>query len=113
MATTQTETQIHETVLTPRVDLFENESEFLLEADLPGVKREDVSLSLQDGQLTLEGVRSFNEEEQTRTVFRRSFKFRPLLDEEKIEARLEKGVLHLHLPKSPEVQPRQIEIQTV
>lgn len=101
----------YETVLTPRVDLYESDVEFILEAELPGVQKEQLSLSLQERQLVLEATRSSDEEHET--VYRRSFHFRVPLEEEKIVARLDKGVLRLQLPKAPEVQPRTIEVQTV
>ena len=105
------------TVLIPSVDIYENTEEILLYADLPGVKKEDVSIDLDNGQLTLVGNRFFEAgkdvqfEEFGSAQFRRVFSVPQGIDLAKVDAELNDGVLKLHLPKSEAVKPRKIEVR--
>ena len=100
----------------PAVDIYENENEILLHADMPGVVKEDVSVNIDNGTLSLSGVRkietrgSSNWEEFSDVEYVRSFSVPPTINIEKVEAELKDGVLKLHLPKSEEAKPRRIEI---
>jgi len=100
----------------PAVDIYENDNEILLHADMPGVVKEDVSVNIDNGTLSLSGVRkietkgSSNWEEFSDVEYVRSFSVPQTLDIEKVEAELKDGVLKLHLPKSEKAKPRQIEI---
>jgi len=91
------------------VDVFENERGTLILADLPGVAREDLSVALEDEELTIEGRRNLRGE----TVrLRRRFRVEhDAVDADAVVARLEHGALRLELPKPAERQPRRIEIQ--
>lgn len=101
----------------PRVDVYENEKEYLILADLPGVKREDLKLDIDDDELTLEGVRNPPTEGallggECRPVdYRRKFVVPQGVDREKIDATLTAGVLRLSLPKAEALRPRQISIR--
>ena len=104
-------------VLIPSVDIYENAEEYLLYVDIPGVSREDISIDLDNGQLTLVGNRQLQEvkgpllEEFGSAQFRRVFSVPQGIDLSKVDAELTDGVLKLHLPKSEAVKPRKIEIR--
>lgn len=101
----------------PRVDIYENGEEFLLVADLPGVKGDGLSINVENAELTLEATRSSTTSgailvsEQRDVDYRRSFVLPQGIDREKIDAELKNGVLRLHLPKSDALRPRQIQVR--
>ena len=103
--------------LTPSVDIYENSEEILLFADLPGVKKDDITIDLDNGQLTVVGNRYMEQEKDMQleefgsTQFRRVFSVPQGIDQTKVDAELNDGVLKLHLPKSESVKPRRIEIR--
>jgi HSP20 family protein len=101
----------------PLVDLEEGDDAYVVEADLPGVKREDVNVELVGNELAIAG--EIKEPERKGTVRRQSrrtgrFSYRVSLpshlDPEKVEAKLEDGVLKVTVPKSERAQRRRIEI---
>lgn len=100
----------------PAVDIYENEDEILLYADMPGVLKQDVSVNIDNGTLSLSGVRRLeckgvsNWEEFGDLEYVRSFSVPQAIDAERVEAELKDGVLKLHLPKSEAAKPRQIKI---
>jgi HSP20 family molecular chaperone IbpA len=103
----------------PRVDVFENEKELLVIADLPGIPKEALSLHVEKDTLVLEGRRPERKTKGSSLAaeyrsydFRRTFALPPGLDLDKIDARLEKGVLTLTLPKQAALQPRRIAVRT-
>lgn len=102
----------------PAVDIYENEDEILLYADMPGVAKDDLSVNIDNGRLSLSGVRKLETigaaswEEFEDVEFVRNFSVPQTIDVEKVEAELKNGVLTLHMPKSEEAKPRQIEIKT-
>jgi HSP20 family molecular chaperone IbpA len=104
-------------VLTPSVDIFENESEILLHADMPGVLKDDIVINIDNGKLSLSGIRRVNMtgtatwKEFASTEFHRIFAVPPTIDVEKVHAQVKDGVLRLHLPKSEAAKPKQIEIK--
>jgi len=94
----------------PAVDIFENKEELLILADLPGVLKEDLSINLDKGHLTLEGrLRDFGPEEEP-FDYRRTFVVPQGIDAEKISANLQSGVLRLVLPKPAAIKPRPIAV---
>jgi HSP20 family protein len=104
----------------PAVDISETESEFLIKAELPEIRKDDVKVTVQDGVLTIRGERRHESEEKDRKyhrmersygVFMRRFSLPEGVDEQKLKAEFENGMLHLHLPKSPKAQPRAIEVE--
>lgn len=103
-------------VATPAVDIFENEAEILLHADMPGVGKDDISISIDNGKMILAGTRRLQAtgsaawQELVDVEFRRTFAVPQSIDVDKVHAELKDGVLHLHLPKSEAAKPRQIEI---
>ena len=106
----------------PLVDITEDEKEFLLKAELPGVKREEVKLTVEDGVLMLSGERRFEKEEKDKKYHRveraygsflRSFSLPEGTDGSKVIADFKDGVLKVHLPKSEISKPRTIEVKVV
>lgn len=92
----------------PAVDIFEDEKEIVIKADLPDVKEEDIDVHVEDGQLTLKGERKFEHEEKKDNYhrverrygsFQRTFGLPETVDAEKIAAKYDKGVLKVTLPK--------------
>jgi HSP20 family protein len=106
----------------PAADVSETEGEYLIKADLPAVRKEDVSLTVQDGVLTLAGERrqekhaeseKLHRVERTYGSFARRFALPENVDEQGIRAESRDGVILIHIPKQKveQPQPRQIEIQ--
>jgi len=104
----------------PAVDIKEEDSRFLIEADIPGVKPGDIDITMEDGVLTLRGQReteSRTEKDGYRRVervtgrFYRRFTLPDTADAEAIEAKSDNGVLVVSIPKLPKVQPRRINVQ--
>lgn len=100
----------------PLCDIYENESEVLLVADLPGVGSDGLELSFDKGQLTLEARRRAETARPVAAEFRpvdyrRTFVLPDGIDASKIAAELEAGVLRVHLPKAAPLRPRRIEVR--
>ncbi|HLT34893.1 MAG TPA: Hsp20/alpha crystallin family protein [Enhygromyxa sp.] len=92
------------TVVYPLVDVFESDKEFMLVADLPGVPKHALDITVDGGQLELRA--------ETDTLeYRRSFSLGDDVDLDAVEARLERGELEIHLPKRAEAQVRKIAVK--
>lgn len=104
--------------VTPAVDIFENESEILLYADMPGVVKKNLFINIDNGMLSLSGVRKLKTKgtatwkEFGNVKYVRSFSVPPTIDIGKVKAELKDGFLRLHLPKSESAKPKRIEIKT-
>ena len=107
---------------TPAMDVEETDKEYLLKADLPAVKKDDVKVGIEDGVLTLEGERKQEKEEKNKKLHRieRSYgKFVRRMtvptdvDEGKVVADFKDGVLNVHLPKSATAKPRAIKVNVM
>ena len=107
-------------VWAPRTDLIEKGDAFNLQLDVPGMTKDDITINLQNGTLTVRGERASERtdegEEYVRVErafgsFHRSFTLPDAVDEENIQATYEDGVLSIHVPKTEESTRRQIEIQ--
>ena len=116
--TTNVETTRNGKYFTPRVDIFETESELVLYADLPGVTSKDVDLRYEQGELILQGrvpVKSragnWILEEYEEGDFYRVFQIHESIDSTRIEAECKNGVLTVHLPKAESAKPRQVTIK--
>jgi HSP20 family molecular chaperone IbpA len=103
--------------ITPPCDVYENDSEVLVVADVPGATREDLQISFERGELWLSARRelphqpgSIARAEYRNATFERRFAVPNGIDAAKISAELKDGVLRLHLPKSDAVKPRQIPV---
>ena len=104
----------------PSVDIFENKDQIVLEAELPGMKPEDVDISIENNVLTLHGERRFEKKDESDNFhrversygsFTRSFTLPPTVSSEDANAEFENGVLRLTLAKREEAKPRRIEIK--
>ncbi len=101
----------------PLVDIYENDDEILLRADMPGVEKDAVRVNIDNGKLEFSGVRKMmvngaaNWEEFGEVEYNRTFSVPQAIDVSKVNAELKEGVLHLHLPKSEAAKPRQIEVK--
>ena len=110
-----------ELVWSPAIDVFEKEDKFLVKVELPGVKEEDVNVTVAGGTLTIEGEKQAESEvknkgyyyrETSYGSFSRSITIPSTVDASKIEANYDKGVLEITLPKAPEVKPKKITLAT-
>ena len=97
--------------LTPHMDVTETDKEIVVEAELPGIDEKDVSLALQDGVLTIRGEKKHERDEEKENYrmmerrygsFQRSVRLPDTVDEDKVEATFNNGVLKVSLPKRPE-----------
>lgn len=107
---------------TPSVDITETDKEYLVKAEIPEVKKEDVKLTVEDGVLTLQGERKtekeekgkrFHRTERTYGSFLRSFSMPPDADETKVAAEFKDGMLYVHMPKSEKAKPKAIDVKIV
>lgn len=112
------ETAARSVTATPRADVLETEDEFLVLADMPGVKPEDVDIRFENGELTVLGRRTpchAGKEPAVRvcatTTFYRAFRLTDHVAADRIAAELKDGVLTLHLPKVEAVKPRRIAVK--
>ncbi len=104
----------------PLVDIVEDENEYLIKAELPEVRKEDLKVTVQDNVLTLTGDRSFEKEEKGKKYhrieraygsFARSFSLPEEADAQKVSAEFKEGVLHIRLPKSEKAKPKSIQVK--
>lgn len=104
----------------PLVDIAEDEKEYLIKAELPEVKKEDVKLTIQDNVLSISGERKYEKEEKGKKYhrveraygsFMRSFTLPEDADGSKVSAEYKDGVLKVHLPKSEKAKPKAIEVK--
>ncbi len=104
----------------PSVDIVEDDKEWLVKADLPEVKKEDVKVSVENGVLTITGERKFEKEEKDKKyhriersygTFLRSFTLPDGADGTKVNAEFKDGVLKVHLPKSEKAKPKAVEVK--
>lgn len=102
----------------PLVDIYENEEEILLYVDMPGVDKKEIVVNLDNGKLSLAGVRTVKTagavqwEDFGNVEYQRTFSVPQSIDQSRVNAEMKEGVLRLHLPKSEAAKPRQIEITT-
>jgi HSP20 family protein len=103
----------------PKVDVSENENEYVINAELPGIKKPDVKVVFENGILTVSGERSEEKKEKNARyhlverswgAFRRSFTLPGNVSADKIAADFKDGVLTVHAPKSETAKPKQIAV---
>jgi HSP20 family protein len=103
----------------PAVDIKENDNEIRLEAELPGIRPEDVEIIAENGVLTIRGQKESERKEgddryqvveRTYGTFMRTFQLPQGVDENQIKADFENGVLSVHIPKTALPQPKRIQI---
>jgi HSP20 family protein len=104
----------------PAIDVQETDKEYLIKADLPEVKKDDVKVTLEDGVLTVEGERKLEKEDKNKRFhkieraygkFVRRFALPTEVEAAKVEAEFKDGVLNVHLPKSPNATPHSIQVK--
>lgn len=104
----------------PRVDVVEKENEYLINAEIPGVKKNDVKVAFENGVLTISGERKDEREEKNARYhvverswgsFRRSFTLPGNTDADKINADFKDGILTVKVAKSESAKPKQIEVK--
>jgi len=103
--------------VSPEVNIFETADSYILEAEMPSVTREGLDISVEANTLTIHGRRTpleLNAEalycESSTADYRRVFELDPAIDTTKIDAKLDQGVLTIHLPKSERVKPRKVTV---
>lgn len=110
----------HRFDLTPAIDVSETDGAIVVKASLPGVKAEDVDISINDGVLTVKGERKSEEKTEGEDYYRqeilygsfsRSVPLPSRVNHEQAEAEFNDGVLTVKLPKAEEVRPKQIKIR--
>jgi len=104
----------------PLVDITEDEKEYLIKAELPEVKKEDIKLTVHDDVLTITGERKYEKEEKGKKYhrveraygsFTRSFTLPDDADATKVMAESKDGILKVHVPKSEKAKPKSIEVK--
>jgi HSP20 family protein len=104
---------------TPVANITETENEYLIKAELPEVKKEDVKVSMENGVITISGERKQEKEEKKENeiriesfygTFSRSFVLPDNIDEKAVSAESKEGVLRIHIPKTAAAKPKQIAI---
>ncbi len=103
--------------LTPLANILETKDGYVLEAEMPGVNKDGLEITVENGQLTIAGHRA-SVETRGREVYResracdyhRAFELDPSIDAAKITAKIDQGVLTLHLPKTEAVRPHKIVV---
>ena len=103
----------------PLADITEDDKEYVIKAELPDVKKEDVRVTVENGVLTISGERKFEKEEKKKKYHRieraygtfvRSFTLPDVADAGKVKAEFKNGVLTVHVPKSEKAKPKQVEV---
>jgi HSP20 family protein len=114
-------TEWTEGVWSPSVDVSEDKDNVIIKAEMPGVSKDDVRISVQDNVLTLKGEKKQEKEEKDKNYHRtersygsfcRSFQLPTTVKTDKIKASYKGGVLSVTLPKTEEVKPKEIPIGT-
>ena len=104
----------------PQVDISEDDKEYLLKADLPEMKKEDVKVTVENGVLSISGERKTEKEEKKKKfhriersygTFLRTFTLPEDAESAKIAAEFKDGVLKMHLPKSPASKQKPVEVK--
>lgn len=112
------EATVPDQVYVPHTDIFETQHELTIVAEMPGVDKAKVDISVEDGVLTIQGQIDFSKYQDLRPVYteynvghyRRSFSVSNRIDQGRISAEMSDGVLTLVLPKAEEAKPRRISI---
>ena len=104
----------------PLVDISEDDKEYIIKAEIPEIKKEDIKLHVNDDVLTITGERKYEKEEKNKKYhrversygsFMRSFSLPEDADGTKVAAEYKDGLLKVHLPKSEKAKPKAIEVK--
>ena len=105
--------------LAPNIDFIEKDGKYFLNAELPGLKRDDISISIEDGYVTVSGKKETNKEEEGTSYylketrngsFSRSFRLPGKVDKENVDAAFKDGVLTVAMPLEKAPEAKKIEI---
>jgi len=103
--------------ITPLANILETHDGYVLEAEMPGVSKEGLEITIENGELVIFGRRSPAPvkgrevyRESRGLDYRRAFELDPSIDSTKISAKIDQGLLRLHLPKAESVKPRKIAV---
>lgn len=116
----QSPVRAHGAAWAPAVDVHDLGEAYVLEADLPGLRKEDITVTVKEDVVTLKGERKqqydenqkgFRRIERYHGGFERSLRFQGGIDAGRVEATFENGVLRMHLPKPEASRPREIDVQ--
>jgi HSP20 family protein len=119
-STGESKEAISVTQWSPLVDITEDDKEYLVKAEIPEIKKEDIKINVHDDVLTLSGERKYEKEEKGKKYHRveraygsflRSFTLPEDADGSKISAEYKDGMLKLHLPKSEQAKKKAIEVK--
>lgn len=106
----------------PPVDIQETDNEFIVKADLPEMKKEEVKVHLENGVLVIEGERRLDKQEKGNRFHRlereygkfvRRFAMPTDIDADKVRAEFKEGVLNVYLPKAPSAKPKLIDVKVL
>ena len=108
--------------MSPAVDIVEEKDKYLVKADLPGLKQEDIKVEVDDGVLKISGERKYEKKEEDKEkkyhyyersygAFERRFVLPSDVDTEKIDAKYENGVLEIVIPKTESKKPKEIKVK--
>lgn len=112
----------HADAWAPPIDVYEAPDRFVISAEVPGLAREEVNISIEDTRVTLQGQRMeraaaggdvlhYHQIERGYGAFTRTFEFAEKIDRDGVSADLQNGVLTIILPKAPVVPPRKIDVR--
>ena len=107
-----------EEFIIPEVNIFETKDGYVVEAEMPGVSKEGLEITLEGNEVTITGRRTAEQvqgqvlfRDRSAADFRRVFELDPAIDTGKISATMNQGILTLTLPKSERVKPRKITVE--
>jgi HSP20 family protein len=112
--------ELREGVWQPAVDIYEDENSVIIKAEVPDIDQKDIEVRIEENTLTLRGERKHNKEvkkenyhrvERYYGQFQRSFSLPHSIDQERVKASCDKGVLTITLPKREETKPKQINVE--
>jgi len=104
----------------PAVDIYETNDAIVLQAELPGIPREDIFIEVKDNTLTLKGEKKFEREvkeenyhrvERSYGSFQRAFTLPGTVEQDKVKAKFKDGILEITLPKVEQARPKQIRVE--
>jgi len=108
---------VREEFIAPEVNIYETKDGYVLEAEMPGVGKDGLEITLDNNEITITGRRAAETvagqpvfRERRLADYRRVFELDPAIDTAKIEAKLDQGVVTVTLPKSERVKPRKIVV---
>ena len=114
------QTELNEGTFNPAVDIYEDDMVITLKAELPGMKKEDVQVEINDGVITLKGERKMETDEKKNNYcriergygsFHRSFTLPDTVDRDKIKAHYKEGILELTFPRAEEPKLKSIPVE--